>query len=67
VAWTETAETAALAAAMLAGVGSGVFASLDEACGRMRPAIHRQPPTIQAAAYAAPFATYRRVESRMLS
>jgi xylulokinase len=66
VAWTRTAETAALGAAMLAGLGCGVFASLDEVRGRMRTVTQQQLPTFRAATYAAEFAIYRRIESRLL-
>lgn len=66
VAWPQTAETASLAAAMLAGVGCGVFASLDTAVGAMRPAAHLQWPTSRAAAYAELYALYRRIERQLL-
>jgi len=66
VAWTQTAETAGLGAAMLAGLGCGVYASLDEARSRMGPVIHRQSLPIHAAIYAAGFESYRRIEARLL-
>jgi xylulokinase len=66
VTWTQTAETAGLGAAMLAGLGCGVFASLDEAQRRMQPQTHQQPPPPHAAAYAAAFAAYRRAEAGWL-
>ena len=45
--WTQTAETAGLGAAMLAGLGCGVFASLDEARSRMRTVMQQQRPTFR--------------------
>ena len=66
VSWTQTAETAGLGAAMLAGLGCGVFASLDEARSRMRTVTQQQRPTFRAATYAAAFETYRRFETRLL-
>ena len=56
------AETAGLGAAMLAGLGCGVFASLDEA-PRMRTVTQQQRPTFRAATYEAAFETYRRFEA----
>jgi xylulokinase len=66
VAWTQTAETAGLGATMLAGLGSGVFASLDEARSQMRTVTQQQLPSVHAATYAEAFETYRRLEARLL-
>lgn len=66
IGWTATAETAGLGAAMLAGVGCGAFAALEEAVGAMRPAIHPRQPTGRAARYAERYAAYRQVEARLL-
>ena len=51
---------------MLAGLGSGVFASLDEARRRMRTVTQQQRPTLRTATYDAAFETYRRFEARLL-
>lgn len=67
VAWTQTVETAGLGAAMLAGLGSGVFASLDEARQRMLvPLPPRDPHPARAAQYAEQYDAYRHVETRLL-
>lgn len=66
IGWTATAETAGLGAAMLAGVGCGLFATLDEAVGAMRPAVHRQGPGGQTTAYSELYAAYRRAEAQLL-
>lgn len=67
VAWTQTVETAALGAAMLAGVGCGVFTDLAEARGTMLPAIAwREPKPENVAIYAEKYAEYRRLESALL-
>jgi xylulokinase len=66
VSWTEKPETAALGAAMLAGLGCGQFASLDEAREQMRTATQGQEPTDHRIGYAAEFAAYRRIEARLL-
>jgi xylulokinase len=66
VAWTQTAETAGLGAAMLAGLRCGVFASLDEVRSRMGPVTHHQSAPNHAATYAAWFDSYRRIETRLL-
>jgi xylulokinase len=68
VAWTPTAETAGLGAAMLAGLGCGVFTSLDEARARMlAPLTLREPQPACAAQYAEQYEVYRRVEALLLS
>ena len=63
VSWNQTAETAGLGAAMLAGLGCGVFASLDEARRRMMTVTQQQRTTFRAATYDATFETYRRFEA----
>jgi xylulokinase len=68
VAWTPTVETACLGAAMLAGLGCGVFASLEDARTRMVPTRSRQEPVPErVAAYAAAYEAYRRVEDSLLA
>ena len=68
IAWTQTVETAALGAAMLAGVGCGAFADLAEARDRMLPAVTwRQPRSENVAIYTEKYAEYRRVESALLN
>ncbi|MEJ5199701.1 MAG: FGGY-family carbohydrate kinase, partial [Anaerolineae bacterium] len=66
IGWTATAETAGLGAAMLAGVGCGVFATVDEAVGAMRPAVHVQEPTGQTTTYDDLYTAYRHVEAQLL-
>lgn len=66
VSWTDTAETAALGAAMLAGVACGVFTTVEEARNVMRPAIHVQVPSEQAAIYTDRYDAYRWVEAQLL-
>lgn len=66
IGWTATAETAGLGAAMLAGVGCGAFATVDEAVGAMRPAVHVQEPTGQTTTYDELYTAYRRVEAQLL-
>lgn len=67
VGWAQTTETATLGAAMLAGVGCGVFASLEAAQqGMARSAMECAPRADDAAAYADRYATYRRMEARLL-
>jgi len=67
VAWTPSVETASLGAAMLAGVGSGVFGTLDTARGRMVSVTQRREPDIRAAEeYTALYADYRAGEHRLL-
>jgi sugar (pentulose or hexulose) kinase len=68
LAWTRTAETASLGAAMLAGNGCGLFRSLAEARDRMRgPATVRQPDPEKVALYRDQYARYRRTEAAQLS
>lgn len=66
LAWA-AAETAALGAAMLAGLGAGEFASLNEARQRMlRPPHLRQPDPAGVAQYSSAYAAYRRLEEILL-
>lgn len=68
VVWTPSVETASLGAAMLAGLGSGVFASLDEARARMvkRQAV-QEPDPARVEVYAELVERYRQVERRLLA
>jgi xylulokinase len=67
LAWAETVETAGLGAAMCAGAGCGLFSSVDEAQRRMLPRLAVRPPDpAGAAAYAAAFEAYRRLENFLL-
>jgi xylulokinase len=67
IAWASTAEAACLGGAMLAGVGSVLFPSLDEARRGMLPALSvRAPDPAGVAAYAKAYAAYRRLEGRFL-
>jgi xylulokinase len=68
VVWTPSVETASLGAAMLAGLGSGVFASLDEARTRMvkRQAV-QEPDPAQVARYTELYERYRQVEQQLLA
>jgi glycerol kinase len=52
-------ETTALGAAMLAGLGAGLFGSLDEACRAMRGAVSRFDPQMQRAQRDARLALWR--------
>ncbi len=68
VVWPRTMETASGGAAMLAGTGSGVFATLDEARGRMlAPLGRREPDAAVVALYVQHYERYRRVEAALLS
>jgi len=68
VAWTQTVETAALGAAMLAGVGCGLCADLAEARSQMLPAVTLRQPTPEIAAiYAEKYAEYQRIEPLLLN
>ncbi|QAY75235.1 glycerol kinase GlpK [Sphingosinicella sp. BN140058] len=58
-------ETTALGAAMLAGVGSGLFASLEEAAG-MRGAVERFAPAMTSAARDARLAGWGQAVARVL-
>jgi xylulokinase len=67
VAWTPTVETACLGAAMLAGLGCGVFTSLHDARTRMvQTRVQQKPDPERVAAYAAAYEGYRRVEDSLL-
>jgi xylulokinase len=67
VAWTRSAETAGLGAAMLAAAGSGVFASLTEARQAMPgSSALREPDAGRVAAYAAAYEEYLRVQQALL-
>ena len=67
VVWTPTVETASLGAAMLAGLGCGLFSSLDEARARMvRMEAVQQPNPAQSQAYAEAYGYYRQVEAHLL-
>lgn len=67
VVWTPTVETAGLGAAMLAGLGSGVFASLAEARQSIvRVAARREPDPEFAALYTGYYEKYLEVENRLL-
>ena len=57
-----------LGAAMLAGVGCGLFPAVDEAQRRMLPPLAVRPPDpTGAAAYDAAYGAYRRLESTLLT
>jgi xylulokinase len=67
VVWTPTVETASLGAAMLAGLGGGIFSSLDEARARMvRQAAVQQPNPTLVQTYAEAYRHYRRIEAQLL-
>ncbi len=67
VVWTPTVETASLGAAMLAGLGCGLFASLDEARARMvRTQAIQQPNPALVEVYAEAYRRYRQVETGLL-
>ncbi len=61
----EFVETTALGAAMLAGVGSGLFASLEEAAG-MRGAVGRFSPAMEAETRAARLSAWRKAVDAVL-
>jgi xylulokinase len=66
--WTPSVETASLGAAMLAGVGAGEFASLDEARARMVGiAARREPDLVGAAEYDEWYRRYSEAEARMMA
>ena len=68
LAWAEAVETAGLGAAMLAGVGCGLFPAVDEAQRRMLPSLAVRPPDPgSAAAYDAAYGAYRRLENTLLT
>jgi xylulokinase len=65
--WTPSVETACQGAAMLAGVGSGVFASLDEARARMvGTAARREPDSVAVAEYDEWYRIYCSAEARLM-
>jgi xylulokinase len=67
LAWSPNVETASLGAAMLAGVGCGLFATLDSARDQMLPLTQRREPDSRAAAeYEGLYADYRAGEARLL-
>lgn len=67
VVWTPSVETASLGAAMLAGLGSGVFASLDEARARLvKTQAVQAPDPARVARYAELYERYRQVEQQLL-
>jgi xylulokinase len=67
VAWTPTVETAGLGAAMLAGLGCGLFASRAEARDALAAALtYLEPDPACVPLYAAAFARYRRAEAALL-
>jgi xylulokinase len=67
LAWSPDVETASLGAAMLAGVGCGLFATLDSARDQMLPVTQRREPDSRAAAeYEGLYADYRAGEARLL-
>jgi xylulokinase len=67
VAWARTVETAGLGAAMLAGIGCGLFLSLADARERMLPPLAiRWPDADAAAVYAVQHEAYRRSEAALL-
>ena len=59
-------ETTALGAAMLAGVGAGLFGSLEEAAA-MRGAVRRFAPAMDAAVRDARLAGWRKAVARVLN
>ena len=59
-------ETTALGAAMLAGVGIGLFGSLEEAAGAMRGDVRRFDPAMAGTARAARIAGWRRAVAGVL-
>lgn len=66
--WTPSVETASLGAAMLAGVGVGLFASLDEARAHMVGiAARREPDPMGAAEYDEWYRLYSQAEARLMA
>jgi sugar (pentulose or hexulose) kinase len=63
----EQAEPGTLGAALLAGVGSGVYVSLSEAAARTRIARRFEPDERRAARYAAKMARHRQRAAELLS
>jgi xylulokinase len=67
LAWTPNVETASLGAAMLAGVGCGMFATVDAARDRMVSiALRREPDCRAVTEYAQLYADYCVGEARLL-
>jgi xylulokinase len=68
VCWTPSVETASLGAAMLAGVGAGVFGTLDEARARMVGIAARREPDPQGALeYDEWYRRYSQAGARMMA
>jgi xylulokinase len=68
VAWTASVETASLGAAMLAGLGCGLFSSLDEARARMvKMQASQEPDPARVEVYAEAYRHYRQVEAQLLN
>lgn len=68
LAWTRTVETANLGAAMLAGLGSGVFATLAQARAVMvGELVYRDPVPEKVAVYAKLYEEYRRIEMALMN
>ncbi|MGE5604055.1 MAG: xylulokinase [Nitrososphaerales archaeon] len=67
LAWTPSVETASLGAAMLAGLGAGVFTSFDDARSRMVGLAARREPDPQAVAeYDEWYRAYGAAEARLM-
>jgi xylulokinase len=67
LAWTPSVETASLGAAMLAGIGAGVFTSFDDARAHMvGVATRREPDATAAAEYDEWFRAYSAAEARLM-
>ena len=67
LAWTPSVETACLGAAMLAGIGAGVYASFDEARTQMVGMAARREPNANAAAeYDEWYRAYCSAEARLM-
>jgi xylulokinase len=68
VAWTASVETASLGAAMLGGLGCGLFSSLDEARTRMvKMQASQEPDPARVEVYAEAYRHYRQVEVQLLN
>jgi len=68
LAWTQTVETANIGAAMLAGVGSGLFSTLTQAREVMVGELaHRDPVPKNVEIYAQRYEEYRRIESVLVN
>jgi xylulokinase len=67
LAWTPNVETASLGAAMLAGVGCGLFATVDAARGQMvSTALRREPNSSAVEEYTELYVDYCAGEARLL-